>query len=504
MVICCAAPNCTNRQGKGKRRAISFHRFPLKDSARLFLWTAAIQRSDWTPGPYSFLCSEHFSDDSFVPRMPDQHPLLRPDAVPSLFKDGMEIKRSRALGPHVFRLGKRKHLKKKFSPFSLEDKRLLVPTAEGFVDKSDTSANPNRNEATDAGHHLHPCGQHTTSKFIFSLHSYSRSSATSLSQDVEEGAKHVQDLHPKEHLGLSPSLEHGSGDVLCSVEGSKGTLGCGSTALASGGQDPLKESVTNSEVLESHVYAVQEPIPGVQIKCLPQDRDSEIMGTLDSLHSYCSTAMSQPSRTKQCSNEELTAKSGGEELCSGQLDCKAQGERNRIRVQKSCSKTAGAPDLNPVVAPLAWMLGTWVSDPPGEGEFPSIPSFHYIEEVVISHVGQPMLNFTFCSSNPETRKPMHRECGFIRVKPGTNQVAFICAQNIGVVEVEEGEVSGEQLTLTSQSLSRMSFARAPHVQQISRTFRLTTEGKLEQTVSMATSTQAMAPHLRVTYKKVTS
>ncbi|XP_066454677.1 peroxynitrite isomerase THAP4 isoform X3 [Eleutherodactylus coqui] len=167
-------------------------------------------------------------------------------------------------------------------------------------------------------------------------------------------------------------------------------------------------------------------------------------------------------------------------------------------------QSAGAPDLNPVVAPLAWMLGTWVSDPPGEGEFPSIPSFHYIEEVVISHVGQPMLNFTFCSSNPETRKPMHRECGFIRVKPGTNQVAFICAQNIGVVEVEEGEVSGEQLTLTSQSLSRMSFARAPHVQQISRTFRLTTEGKLEQTVSMATSTQAMAPHLRVTYKKVTS
>ncbi|CAJ0931292.1 unnamed protein product [Ranitomeya imitator] len=97
------------------------------------------------------------------------------------------------------------------------------------------------------------------------------------------------------------------------------------------------------------------------------------------------------------------------------------------------------PPLNPAVAPLAWMLGTWVSDPPGEGEFPSIPCFRYMEEAVISHVGQPMLNFTFCSSNPETGKPMHRECGFIRVKPGTNHVALICAQNVGVVEVEEGE-----------------------------------------------------------------
>ncbi|XP_075717498.1 peroxynitrite isomerase THAP4 isoform X3 [Rhinoderma darwinii] len=168
------------------------------------------------------------------------------------------------------------------------------------------------------------------------------------------------------------------------------------------------------------------------------------------------------------------------------------------------SELSAGPPLNPAVAPLAWMLGTWISDPPGKGEFPSIPPFCYMEEAVISHVGQPMLNFTFCASNPETGKAMHRECGFIRVKPGTNQVAFICAQNIGVVEVEEGEVHGEQLTLTSHSLSRISFAKEPHVQQISRTFCLTAEGKLEQTVSMATATQAMAPHLQVTYKKVTS
>ncbi|CAH2312001.1 THAP domain-containing 4 isoform X3 [Pelobates cultripes] len=170
----------------------------------------------------------------------------------------------------------------------------------------------------------------------------------------------------------------------------------------------------------------------------------------------------------------------------------------------SSAADSDVPPLNPAISPLAWMLGTWVSEPGGKGEFPTITPFNYKEEAVISHAGQPMLNFTFCSSNPDTGKALHRECGFIRINSGTNQVAFICAENIGVVEIEEGEVDGEQLTLMSRSLSRISFAKEPHVQQVCRMFCLTAEGKLEQTVSMATSTQALAPHLHVTYRKLSS
>ncbi|XP_056420683.1 peroxynitrite isomerase THAP4 isoform X2 [Hyla sarda] len=452
--------------------------FPLKDSVRLYLWTAAMQRSDWIPGPYSFLCSEHFSEDSFVPRMPDQHPLLRPDAVPSLFNGAREIKRKRAFQPHVLRLKKRNT-----SVFSLEDNTLYVSPDEDFVGKSDTYDVTNRSDAMDSRHLLHPGSQHTASKFIFSLHSYSRSSETPSSTNIEnsdsslhlleEGAKHPHERHNKDNNKLSPSCEHRSGNNMITVEGSQESFVSNNTVLAS------IEQVTNSEVLVSPAYVVQKPIPGNQIQYPSTEKDLEALNTFDFVHSYCNTAKSLPSQSEQCGTEELTARSEGEEL-------------------------QGAPPLNPAVAPLAWMLGTWVSDPPGEGEFPSIPSFRYKEEAVISHAGQPMLNFMFCASNPETGKPMHRECGFIRMKPGTKQVAFICAQNTGVVEVEEGEVQGEQLTLTSHSLSRISFAKEPHVQQISRIFRLTAEGKLEQIVSMATSTQAMTPHLRVTYKKVTS
>lgn len=60
-------------------------RFPLKDSKRLMQWLKAVQRDNWTPTKYSFLCSEHFTKDSFSKRLEDQHRLLKPTAVPSIF-----------------------------------------------------------------------------------------------------------------------------------------------------------------------------------------------------------------------------------------------------------------------------------------------------------------------------------------------------------------------------------------------------------------------------------
>lgn len=41
----------------------------------------------------------------------------------------------------------------------------------------------------------------------------------------------------------------------------------------------------------------------------------------------------------------------------------------------------------------------------------------------------------FNAFHPDTRKPMHRECGFIRLKPDTNKVAFISAQNTGTASL---------------------------------------------------------------------
>ncbi|CAJ0931290.1 unnamed protein product [Ranitomeya imitator] len=313
MVICCAAPNCTNRQGKGQRGAISFHRFPLKDSARLYLWTAAIQRSDWTPGPYSFLCSEHFSEDSFVPRMPDQHPLLRPDAVPSLFRGGKEVKRKGTYEPQILWLGKRKHLRKRISPYSQEDKRLLVSSSGDFGDNSDASSNA---DTRDTGCLLRRCSHDIASKFIFSLHSYSRSSATLISQNsdsslhqLEEGTNQPHDLEEKDRQ--SPSPEYGSGDILFSVGGSAQSFGTNDSVLAS--IEPVPPQVCGSDVLQLPVYGVQETIPGIQTKYPCHDTGSEVLDNFDSPHSDFSIEKTPTRQTKQCSNQELADRFRGEE-----------------------------------------------------------------------------------------------------------------------------------------------------------------------------------------------
>lgn len=37
----------------------------------------------------------------------------------------------------------------------------------------------------------------------------------------------------------------------------------------------------------------------------------------------------------------------------------------------------------------------------------------------------------------------------------------------GLVEVEEGEVNGQELSIASHSIARISFAKKPHVEQVS-------------------------------------
>ncbi|MEE6508857.1 hypothetical protein FKM82_023291 [Ascaphus truei] len=514
MVICCAATNCTNRQGKGKRGAVSFHRFPLKDPSRLSFWTAALQRNNWAPGPYSFLCSDHFSPESFVPRMPDQHPLLKPNAVPSLFK-GI---RNRDAGQRGSGVGRKKQVPTRPSPSIPGD---ISPVSSGEEVLTESKYQPSiviNEDFKDTGCLL-ISGVSSTSpracKFISSLHSYSTSSRMSRAPLSQRGATanllpHVVDMRRIEHAcdlpshaeaiedlpsyievsGVFPAPVEASGDLPGHVEVS----GVNSSQIESMGQLPYHIEVIQHPTTSLHCDNY-ESSPGETAEhsllsagkvtfCSQEGNDASLHQPIISLHSYCSQSRPQPDRRHQLKS-----------VWTSEMRATEQSRDSFPTAQH-------LPPLHPAVAPLAWMLGSWVSDPAGEGEFPTIPPFRYMEEAVITHVGQAMLNFMFCATNPETGKALHRECGFIRAKPGTNHVAFICSQNTGVVEVEEGEVQGEQLSLTSHSVSRISFANEPHVQQISRNFRLTPEGRLEQTVSMATKTQPLAPHLRVTYKKM--
>lgn len=45
---------------------------------------------------------------------------------------------------------------------------------------------------------------------------------------------------------------------------------------------------------------------------------------------------------------------------------------------------------------------------------------------------QHIFSLSFYSVHKDTNKILHREVGFLRIKPGTNQVAFISSHNNGM------------------------------------------------------------------------
>ncbi|XP_036925167.1 peroxynitrite isomerase THAP4 isoform X1 [Sturnira hondurensis] len=567
MVICCAAANCSNRQGKGEKRAVSFHRFPLKDSKRLIQWLKAVQRDNWTPTKYSFLCSEHFTKDSFSKRLEDQHRLLKPTAVPSIFHLTEKKRgsgghgRSRRKDTRKASGGLRGHASEADgkgaagSPSSLnenlmaksESRKLkraalqgeaasperarqatqgppgdtLATTAPGSRAEANGSAcNPGDESSTTPDEGLvdrsgismddfSPPGSGAC-KFIGSLHSYSFSSRHTRERpsvprepvdrkrpkrDIEPGCSGAS-LGPDKGLAQSPP----SSSLTATPQKPSQSPSAPPTDVT---PKPAAEAV-QSEHSDASPMSINEVILSASGACK----------LIDSLHSYCFSA--RQNRSRACCLREQVEKKNGELRSLRQRVSRSDSQVRKLQekldelqrgsVPRPRSLPAPGrepPKMNPVVKPLSWMLGTWLSDPPGAGTFPTLQPFQYLEEVHITHVGQPMLNFSFNAFHPDTRKPMHRECGFIRLEPDTNKVAFVSAQNTGIVEVEEGEVHGQELRIASHSIARISFAKEPHVQQITRKFRLNSEGKLEQTVSMATTTQPMTQHLHITYKKVT-
>ncbi|XP_038672814.1 THAP domain-containing protein 4 isoform X1 [Scyliorhinus canicula] len=437
MVISCSAHSCTNRQGK-VAKSISFHRFPLTDAKRLTKWIAAVGRTDWRPTKFSFLCSAHFTKDSFQKRQEDQHHRLKFNAVPSIF-----------------------HLS--------ENQKKVNGGRNHCLGAATVQLAPVNQERTSSGKVLDDETERLKPNFV-----------TAGSERVLERAS-VLDESSATFQSSSAAVE----PVVYTVAERRCTL-------------------KSDDCQAPERLLIDGTVP------FPDDATPSASGArklINSLHSYCLSPPHNAFRKNQVMKKNAKLKHLRQQ--SSRVVKRVKRLEGLIRKLQETNSTLvrcflpqdHVVPLNPAVEPLSWMLGSWISEPLGEGSYPTIKPFKYMEEVQITHVGQPILNISFNGFNPETKKPMHRECGFIRIKPGTNKVAFISAQNTGIVEIEEGEVKDQELTLASQSVARMSFAKEPHVQQITRTFRLTEEGKLEQTVFMATNQQPLLQHLHITYTR---
>jgi hypothetical protein len=155
-----------------------------------------------------------------------------------------------------------------------------------------------------------------------------------------------------------------------------------------------------------------------------------------------------------------------------------------------------ATELNPALTPVAFLLGTWRGE--GEGQYPSIKSFRYREEIRFAHNGKPFLIYTQRTEAIETGQPMHGEAGYMRLV-GDGRVEFVIAQPIGYAEISLGRVDGQRIDVECASVSRTPTAKP--VTSISRSLWM--EGEtLRYELKMGMEGAPLAPHLTASFRRV--
>ncbi|KAI5069268.1 hypothetical protein GOP47_0015569 [Adiantum capillus-veneris] len=156
------------------------------------------------------------------------------------------------------------------------------------------------------------------------------------------------------------------------------------------------------------------------------------------------------------------------------------------------------PDERPkLYRPKAGALDLENEEDVGQGGFPTIQAFDYGEEIQFWHSGKPVMAYAQKTWRLSSGEPMHAESGYWRPKiDGSLEV--IIAQSTGLAEVQKGTYNAENKSI---ALLSEIIANASKVKGINRSFTVVGDD-LEYTVSMATNTHSLHPHLRAVLKRV--
>nr|WP_221220146.1 FABP family protein [Mycolicibacterium sp. BK634] len=148
---------------------------------------------------------------------------------------------------------------------------------------------------------------------------------------------------------------------------------------------------------------------------------------------------------------------------------------------------------------MAPLLGTWVGA--GAGEYPTIDSFGYREEITIGHVGKPFLTYSQRTRASDDGRPLHAETGYFRV-PSTGRIELVVVHPTGVTEIDEGTVAVERdgLAIDVASTSIGLTGSAKSVTALNRSIRLAGD-QLTYRISMAAVGVPLTHHLAATLRR---
>ncbi len=158
-------------------------------------------------------------------------------------------------------------------------------------------------------------------------------------------------------------------------------------------------------------------------------------------------------------------------------------------------------NIHPQCAPLAWMVGRWAGN--GHGEYPTIESFSFGQEIIVQQDGRPFLHFMsrawIVDADGELVREAAQETGFIRPQPDRT-LEVVMTHNLGYVEIWHGEIHPEQprFEIVTDAVARTATAKQ---YDVGKRLYGYVDGDLLYAFDMAAMGQQLQPHIHAQLRR---